>query len=122
MGKSDLEETLLFQMHAVGLPEPERNVAFVPGRKFTVDFAWPDLRIAIEVEGGIFALKGAKRCPVCGLVEAGAHGRGWGIVRDIEKGNLAVLLGWRLFRVTARMIESGEALALIERALAQPRG
>ena len=38
--------------------------------------------------------------------------------KDLEKMNLAVLNGWRVLRFTGDMIKSGEALQIIERALA----
>ena len=48
-------------------------------RKFRFDFAWPDLKFAVELEGGIFT--------------RGAHSSPMGILRDMDKGNLAVMLG-----------------------------
>ena len=53
-------------------------------RKFKFDFAYPELKIAIEIEGGVFT--------------KGAHGSISGILRDIEKYNLAVLNGWSVLR------------------------
>jgi hypothetical protein len=45
--------------------------------------AWPERKLAIEVQGGIWT--------------GGAHARGAGIERDMEKHNLCVIAGWRLF-------------------------
>lgn len=100
---SDLEDTLLFHLRAAGLPEPEREVRFSPTRRFRFDFAWPDLRLACEVEGGTYS--------------GGRHTRGSGFAADCEKYNLAMLTGWRVLRVTAAHIESGQALAWIEMAI-----
>ena len=61
---------------------------------------WPDQLIAMEVEGGVW--------------NGGRHGRGSGIVKDIEKGNAAVLLGWQMLRATGDMVKSGEAVKLLE--------
>jgi len=98
--KSSLEEDLAFQIKSIGLPEPEREYRFHNTRKWRFDFAWVDYRIAMEVEGGVW--------------NGGRHGRGSGIVKDIEKGNAAVLLGWQMLRATADMVKSGEAVKLLE--------
>jgi hypothetical protein len=68
-----------------GLPEPEYEVKHIPGRKFRLDIAWEPQRIGIEVNGGVWIL--------------GKHGRGSGIVKDMEKNNLSVVYGWRVFQV-----------------------
>jgi hypothetical protein len=67
------------------------------------DFAWPDLLIACEVEGGTFS--------------GGRHTRGQGFEGDCEKYNAATLLGWKVFRVTSKMIHDGRAFALMQDAL-----
>jgi very-short-patch-repair endonuclease len=100
---SNLEGLLAWQIHAVGLPAPAREHAAIPNRKYRVDFAWPDRRLAVEVEGGIW--------------QEGAHSTGSGITRDIEKANLLALAGWTLIRCTAEHIRSGQALRWIETAL-----
>jgi very-short-patch-repair endonuclease len=102
---SELEETLLFQMRAVGLPEPEREAQLVPGRKFKVDFYWPAHHLVVEVEGGIYGGAG------------GAHSRPANIIRDIEKYNALALLGYKVLRVHSEMVRDGRALTLVERAL-----
>jgi len=50
-----------------------------------LDIAWPDRLIAVEVEGGVWS--------------GGRHGRGSGIVKDMEKANALTMAGWRLLRV-----------------------
>lgn len=52
------------------------------GRKWRFDAAWPEHRVAVEIQGGTFM--------------AGAHARGPQIRRDHEKHNAAVLRGWRV--------------------------
>lgn len=56
-------------------------------RQFRFDYAWPAKKIAVEIEGGIWRKGG------------GAHSHPTGILRDIEKYNLAVMQGWRVIRV-----------------------
>jgi len=104
MSKSQLEATLLFQMRAVGLPEPEREFRFDPIRRWRADFCWPDQAIIVEVMGGTWGGRGR-------------HVRGKGYDADCEKQNAAVLAGWLYLRVTSMMIEDGRALAYVERAL-----
>lgn len=102
--KTSLLESL-FAEQARSLPvQPEREYRFHPERRWRLDFAWVEEKIALEIEGGIYV--------------AGRHGRGAGIAGDIEKGNAAVLLGWRLLRATNHMIEDGTALDLVRSLLA----
>lgn len=79
--------------------------AYRRGRAWRFDFAWPDLMLACEVEGGTWA--------------GGRHTRGAGFQADTEKHNAAVLLGWRVLRVTGQDVNDGTAIELIERALGQ---
>lgn len=58
-----------------------------PFRRFKADFAIPEYKILIEIEGGIWNRR--------------AHGSIRGILNDIEKSNLAQAEGWKLFRVVA---------------------
>lgn len=121
MTKSDLEEHLLFQMTAVGLPEPKREWRFAawavggPGRgvrerlrdaglrDWRFDFAYPEQKVAAECEGGAYS--------------RGRHTRGSGFESDCEKYTKAALLGWTVVRGTRRHIDSGEMVAWIEEAL-----
>jgi very-short-patch-repair endonuclease len=101
---SELEEVLAFQIRAVGLPEPTREHKFdATGRKWRFDFCWPEHMVAVEVEGAVWS--------------NGRHTRGSGYTKDVEKYNAATLAGWRVYRATADMIESGEAITMVERAL-----
>jgi len=104
------EELFAMQCRAHKLPSAERELAFHPERKWRFDFCWPNLfspgGIALEIEGGIWMRKGA-------------HNTGMAITRDIEKTNAATELGWRVFRATAAMVESGETVELMKRVLAQ---
>ena len=71
------------------LPVPEYE--FAPGRKWRFDWAFPDRKIAVEVEGGNWG--------------NGRHTRGKGYEDDCEKYNAAVAAGWSLFRFTPGMLE-----------------
>lgn len=103
MAKSKLEETLLFQIKAVGLPVPEREYHFSDTRRWRLDFAYPERKIGIEVQGGIYS--------------RGAHSRGSGLERDYEKINTAQLMGYKVFQFSRKMIEDGMAVDTIIKAL-----
>ncbi len=70
--------------------EPETEFRFSPPRKWRFDLALPRLKIAIEVEGGLFLPRGSR-----GWM---AHASPTAIQRDMEKYNRAQALGWRVFR------------------------
>jgi len=55
----------------------------------------------MEIEGGTWV--------------SGRHTRGKGYLNDLEKYNEAVILGWRLLRVTPQMLRDGTATVLLER-------
>ncbi len=97
------ELALLQHVRAVGLPEPVREFPFAAPRRYRADFAYPDARLLIEVEGGVYS--------------GGRHTRGTGYTEDARKYNLAVLLGYRILRFTAEMVRDGTAVAVIEEAL-----
>lgn len=69
-----------------GLPIPVMEHRFHPTRMWRFDYAWPDRRVALEVEGGIFRKKGAHNTPIA-------------MMEDMEKYNAAAALGWRVLRV-----------------------
>lgn len=73
---------------------------FHPDRKWSLDFAIPAIKLAIEIEGGIWMRGG------------GAHSRPANIQRDVEKGNALAMLGWRLLRFTPQEIKSGESIQM----------
>ena len=97
------EDTLALHIRAHKLPEPVREYRFHPERQWRFDFAWPEQRLAVEVEGGIHT--------------GGRHVRGTGYERDISKYNAATLMGWTLLRFSARMVRSGEAIKTIRQVL-----
>jgi len=106
---SDIEEQFFFQCRALGLPQPEREYPFAKQkmkRNWRADFCWPDRRLLVEIEGGVWA--------------QGRHVRGAGFEKDIEKYNAAILLGWKLLRFSSAMVKSGEAITTVEEALRTP--
>lgn len=99
----DYAEAVLYKLQLCGLPQPEREFLFHRKRKWRFDFAWPDLLIAIEVEGGIWT--------------GGRHVRGEGYEADCEKYNSAQMEGWMVLRFTPGMLKKSSSSDMIERAI-----
>lgn len=89
---------------------------FCPTRKWTFDFAWPDKMLALECEGGVsFYVK--RKSDGKNVRVSGKHSGEKGFNDDCEKYNEALLLGWRVLRVTGKQIGSLDALKWVQRAL-----
>ena len=65
-----------------GIPCPMYELTFALPRKWRFDLAWPGHRLALEVQGGIFA--------------GGRHNRGAALLKEWEKLNEAAALGYRV--------------------------
>jgi very-short-patch-repair endonuclease len=70
---------------------PEREWTFHPKRKWRFDFAWPALKLALEVEG-------RRHLTYAGFIE------------DCGKYNTATMMGWRVLRYTPAMVMAGTAI------------
>jgi hypothetical protein len=69
----------------VGLHAPALEWEFaLPERAFRFDYAWPECRVALEVEGGIFS--------------GGRHTNAVGFATDVDKYNRAAAGGWFVVR------------------------
>lgn len=100
---SALEERMWWLIRTSRLPLPEREYRFHPVRKWRVDFAWTDRKLAVECEGGSWII--------------GRHQRPLGFEEDCIKYNTAAVMGWRVLRFTKAMIDDGRALVAIQEAL-----
>jgi len=78
----------------IGLPMPVKEYRFHPHRRWRFDYAWPEYKVAIEIEGGSWIY--------------GRHNRAKGFVNDMEKYNEAVMLGWRVLRYTPEQIKANK--------------
>lgn len=97
-------QALVYQCAALELPPPVRELRFHPVRRWRFDLAWPELRVACEIDGGAFA--------------GGRHTSGPGFREDCVKLSEAAAIGWRVLRVMPEHVKDGQALAWLERALA----
>jgi very-short-patch-repair endonuclease len=66
----------------------EQEYHFNPEREWRFDFAIPDIKVAVEFEGGIF-------------IKNSGHNTAKHYTKDAEKYNSAAILGWRVLRFTA---------------------
>lgn len=90
-------------------PQPQAEYRFAPPRRWRFDFAFPQQRLAVELEGGIYT--------------GGRHQRLSGFVADCDKYNAAAAASWRVLRFTARHFEDPAGMiALICRTLAEDTG
>ncbi|HXI19140.1 MAG TPA: hypothetical protein VNM48_22470 [Chloroflexota bacterium] len=101
---SALELLLDGHLLLMGVPAAVKEHVFAPPRRYRFDRCWPEQRLAVEVEGGVW------------LAQTG-HTSGQGITANCEKSALAAVKGWRLMRVTGNQIKSGEAAQWIRAAL-----
>ncbi len=95
-----LEKEFVFKLKAIGLPDPVNEYRFHPVRRWRFDFAYPEQKIAFEVEGGTW--------------NGGRHNRGSGYEKDAEKYNQAAVLGWQVYRFTGGMIRDERSTEILE--------
>lgn len=101
-----LQHALHADLATAGLShwQPEYQFAKAAlGRKWAIDMAWVDERIALELEG------------------RGSHQRSR-YFTDMEKYNQLAVMGWLLIRVTYDMIADGRAQQIIRAAFALREG
>ncbi len=130
--KSSLERSFdtQFRRLAQDLPDPIENYQFAPPRRYRFDRAWPNHKVAVELEG---TRPRAMECHNCGEKVRAKKGDGTigDIIRvygwhqrfsrfktDKEKYNLAVQNGWLVLRfihedVNANPFEMIEALRAV---------
>jgi very-short-patch-repair endonuclease len=96
---------LLEELVARGLPPPSPEYRFHPTRRWRFDFAWPEHKLALEIEGGHWA--------------GGRHNTGSGFVGDMEKYNTATFLGWRIIRSVPGKVLSSETIGWLEAIMSQ---
>jgi very-short-patch-repair endonuclease len=83
-------ETLFVQLaRATGFPDPVRQyVVLLGGRRYRLDFAWPALRLAVEIDGAV------------------VHGPA-ALSQDLRRQNQIVLDGWMILRFSWATLTRG---------------
>lgn len=84
------------------LPAHQRNYFFLNDRDFELDFAWPPLKVAVEVQGMAHRIKA-------------------NFQRDIEKRALAMLASWKVLELDGSAIKTGRGLEWLRALLNAPR-
>ena len=106
--KSAPEELFALQLRVEKIVFAREHV-FHPTRRWRFDFVILAMYIAVEIEGfGRF---------VKGQHVAGRHQRFVGATGDCEKYAEALILGWRVLRVTPAQVKSGQALGWLKALL-----
>ena len=97
-----VDRTTLLFLKLIGdhcLPMPELEHRFHETRRWRIDYAWPNHKLAVEREGGIWV--------------RGRHTRPQGFLKDLEKYNELTLKGWRLLRFTPKDLITMDAIKKI---------
>ena len=83
--------------------KPTLEHRFHPVRKWRFDVAFPDAKVAAEIDGGAWS--------------AGRHTRGAGFIADQKKTNAAALLGWAVYRFTWEDLKTAYFVGTLTEAL-----
>ena len=83
------------------IPDPVEEFKFHPTRKWRIDICWPELKLALEIEGGVYMTKKNGN--------ATGHRSITNFISDIEKYNALSIHGFSLLRFTPQQMDSCEA-------------
>ena len=99
-GPSQIHIRMRQQIQTAGLPEPVEEYYHIKGRDFRLDFAWPDRKIGLEVQGMAHRIKGKFHA-------------------DIEKRALAMLDGWRVLEVSGNAVRDERGIGWLKQILGE---
>lgn len=91
--RSVLEQKFEHIWNTLGLPNLDTEYTFHDHRDWRFDYACPDVKVAIEVEGVNYGGKSRHRTP-------------GGFEDDAEKYHEATRMGWTVWRITPRMLDA----------------
>ena len=97
---SHLEEAFERSILRYELPQPVREYKF---HNWRYDFAWPRLKVFVEIDGGTF--------------NGGDHARGKGYQRDCKKNNQAQVEGWAVLRADREMVGTYDFAQIVKKML-----
>ena len=80
-----------------------KEYRFHPKRLWRFDYAIPEHKVALEVEGGVWT--------------GGRHIRAQGFLGDMEKYNTATLMGWKVLRTTPDDLYKLATIRMIKQAI-----
>ena len=90
-------------LKACGIQAPEFELRFHPVRRWRFDLSWPEQKVALEVQGGIFV--------------NGRHSRGAAMLKEWEKLNTAAEMGWRVVFCQPSDLCKAQTTDMIKRVL-----
>jgi len=96
--KPDLEGMLDMQLHSTGISGYRRQVRFHSKRRWKFDFAFEDIKLAIEIHGGTYS--------------RGAHSRGPHQRKDFEKWSIAGIDRWVILHFDTKDVQGKQRVAL----------
>ena len=88
------------QIQQAGLPTPIEEYYHIKGRDFRLDFAWPDRKIGVEVQGMAHRIKGKFHA-------------------DMEKRILGLLSGWRVMEVSGDMVRDERGIGWLKQLIGE---
>ena len=91
MNKQGLKKAFEWVCKANKIELDETEHRFHPPRRWRADYAWPDKKLLVELEGGVF-IKSRHTSPI-------------GFINDCDKYNQAELDGWTLLRYTVEHLD-----------------
>lgn len=94
------QRVLMSEMPGV---EVVKEYMFHYTRKWRFDYAIPELKVAVEIDGGVW--------------DYGRHNRPQGYMDDMEKLNNAISLGWYVLRFTTYDRMTNATLSLIKKTV-----
>lgn len=105
MSKPPSLQTQIFLrlLDARGLPAPVPEYRFHKTRRWRADFCWPDQKVILELQGGIWT--------------QGRHTRGKALLGEWQKLNTAAGMGYRFIFAQPTALNRIETLDYIEIAL-----
>lgn len=101
--ESPLEMMFRLQLTANKIEGWEQEYRFHSERKWRFDFAFPEKKIAVELQGGTWS--------------RGGHARGSGIEKDCEKFSHAAILGWSIILADTNQVKNGQGIDWLIQAL-----
>jgi hypothetical protein len=91
-GIQELEHLFASQLLVLEIAPPQREYRFMPNRDFRLDYAWPEKKLAVEVNGMVHRIKER-------------------FLRDTEKVAYALIHGWIVLPISGDDVRSGRGVS-----------
>lgn len=100
--KQQLSKTFELQLRGLKLPAYEKEFLWHPDRNYRADYIWRPIWFIVELDGGEF-------------MEKSGHKTGLGITHDRIRDAEALILGYKVLRLTGGMVMDGSGVGYIEK-------